>query len=120
MSPGKASDAGRGRVSTAAAVFDFLTRLATRQQRVSYGDFAHHLGLGSPRGLGWLLTPLLRWCEARGLPPLPIIVVRRADGLPSGSYEPDTIKPETERVFTFEWTAVSPPSAAELAGPRHV
>lgn len=94
--------------------FAFLAGLATRRERVSYADFAFALGLGSPRGLSWLLGPLLRWCAAEGLPPLPIIVVRRSDGLPSGGYDPATVEAETLRVFDREWATVRPPDASDL------
>jgi hypothetical protein len=50
------------------------------------------------------------------LPPLPILVVRRADGLPSGGYEPGTIASETERVHATDWSRVAPPTADNLAG----
>jgi hypothetical protein len=40
--------------------------------------------------------------------------VRRADGLPSGGYEPATIAPETERVFQTDWSRVAPPTADGL------
>ena len=92
-----------------------LATCAGRRERIAYADFAFELGLGSPRGLGWLLTPLLDWCRATDLPPLPIIVVRRADGLPSGGYGPDTIAAETQRVFDHDWRAVTPPEAADLS-----
>lgn len=96
------------------AAFGLLATLASRRERISYADFAFALGLGSPRNLGWLLTPLLDWCRAGCLPLLPIIVVRRADGLPSGGYEPDAVGPETARVFDHDWRRVSPPTAADL------
>jgi hypothetical protein len=115
MSPGKAPGSSPGRFSAAPDIFHYLTRCAARGERVAYSNFAFDLGLGSPRGLGWLLTPLLRWCEVRGLPPLPIIVVRRADGLPSGGFDRNTIAAETARVFAFDWPTVTPPSAVELA-----
>lgn len=85
-----------------------------RRERITYADFAFELELGSPRNLGWLLTPLWGWCLAASLPPLPIIVVRRADGLPSGGYDPATIAAETARVFDHVWTSALPPSVADL------
>ena len=48
------------------------------------------------------------------MPPLPIIVVRRADGLPSGGYDPDEIARETARVFDFDWATIRAPVAADL------
>ena len=62
-----------------------------------------------------MLSPLLAWCGELSLPPLPIIVVRRADGLPSGGYDPATIASETGRVFDLDWTVIAPPKAADLA-----
>ena len=115
MSSGTAFNSSSGRLSVAPDVFHYLTQLAARKERVTYSSFAVDLGLGNPRGLGWLLNPFLRWCETRGLPPLPIIVVRRADGLPSGGYDPNTIVTETVRVFAFAWSTTPPPSAAELS-----
>lgn len=100
---------------TASSAFGLLVGLAGRRERITYADFAFDLALGSPRSLGWLLTPLLRWCEASGLPLLPIIVVRRADGLPSGGYDPVAIEAETRRVFEHGWSAVRLPQPADLA-----
>jgi hypothetical protein len=89
--------------------------MAGARQTITYADFAFTLGLGSPRRLGWLLTPLFEWCRENGHPPLPIIVVRRADGLPSGGYDSATVAAETERVFDHPWSEVAPPDAAGLA-----
>ena len=105
---------GVGWVTCAPAAFALLTRLAAGRERIAYSDFAFNLGLGSPRGLSWLLGPLLRWCDAEGLPPLPIIVVRRSDGRPSGGYDPAMIGDETARVFDYRWRDVRPPIAADL------
>lgn len=57
---------------------------------------------------------MLGWCRDRGLPWLPVIVVRRADGLPSGGYEVASVASETERVFAFAWSDVRAPSAPDL------
>lgn len=103
------------RFTCASHVFERLTDRASRRSLITYADFAFEAGLGSPRNLGWLLTPLWEWCRASGLPPLPIIVVRRSDGLPSGGYDRETIAAETARVFDHRWNAVAPPSAADLA-----
>ena len=104
----------RDRLSVSPDAFRLLTDLAVRRHRIAYADFAFELSLGSPRRLGWLLTPLVQWCAAEGLPMLPIIVVRRADGLPSGGYDPATVAAETERVFGHSWSEVAPPTAAVL------
>jgi hypothetical protein len=101
--------------ATATPAFALLAGLASRGERMTYADFAFALGLPSPRNLGWLLGPLLGWCRAGDLPPLPIVVVRRADGRPSGGYEPGEVAAETARVFAFDWSTVAPPTAAELA-----
>ena len=103
------------RFASAQRMFALLTRCAGRRERITYADFAFELGLGSPRQLGWLLTPLLDWCRANAVPPLAIIVVRRADGLPSGGYDPETIVAETERVFRHDWARVPEPGPADLA-----
>lgn len=103
------------RFAAASDTFTLLVGHAALRQRITYADFADSLGLGSPRNLGWLLTPLLDWCRAGELPPLPIIVVRRADGLPSGGYDPELIARETERVFDCEWSALEPPGPMDLA-----
>ena len=109
------SDRRQPRLVCAPAVFELLAGLASRRERIAYADFAWTLGLGSPRNLGWLLTPFLAWCREGDLPWLPIIVVRRADGLPSGGYPLDRIATETERVFGHPWSDVTPPAAANLA-----
>lgn len=103
------------RFACAERVFALLAGCAGRRERISYADFAFALGLGSPRQLGWLLTPLLDWCRAESLPPLAIIVVRRADGLPSGGYDPASIARETARVFDHDWSRVTAPGPADLA-----
>lgn len=106
---------GRKSLSAGVPAFAVLVGCAGRRERITYGDFAERLGLGSPRALGWLLTPLLDWCRARDLPWLPILVVRRSDGLPSGGYREDEIEPETRCVFDFDWARVAPPDAEALA-----
>ncbi len=103
------------RFAVAPAVFADLAGRAARCERVTYGTFAGALGLGAPIGLSWILMPLLLWCEARGLPPLPILVVRSRDGRPSGPYDEARIPADTDRVFGHAWDREVPPTPDELA-----
>lgn len=111
--------AGGGRAATrfasAPAAFALLADHAARRRSIAYADFADRLGLGSARQLGWLLNPLLEWCRERRLPPLPIIVVRREDRLPSGGYNLRTVAAETARVFDHPWAGEIPPTADDLS-----
>jgi len=93
--------------------YDLLTQPAARGRTITYGAFGPLIGL-SPRFLTPVLMPILNWCRGKGLPPLPIIVVRADSGRPSGPYDQDSIPFETACVFAFDWSSVERPSAAEL------
>ena len=103
------------RFAAAPRIFADLTARAGNGSLVTYAEFARANDLGAPIGLSWVLMPLLRWCEARRLPPLPIIVVRRRDRRPSGPYAQELIAADTARVFGHRWALVPPPAPSELA-----
>ena len=97
--------------------YDLLIGQAATGRTVSYSEFAFPLGVAA-RGISSELKPVLNWCRCNGHPELPIIVVRKDTGRPSGPYEAKTIESQTKLVFQHDWTAVDRPTEAELLACR--
>ena len=93
--------------------YDLLIRQAATGRTISYSSFAFPLGVAA-RGISSELMPVLNWCRCNSHPELPIIVVRKDTGRPSGPYEANKIESQTKLVFQYDWTAVDRPTEAEL------
>jgi hypothetical protein len=72
-------------------------------------------------GLGPILAhPLgriMNWCDREGLPALTSIVVEKATGLPStglSTVAHNAFAAEQQRVFSYPWHSIFPPTPEEL------
>lgn len=92
-----------------------LALLASNRQTMTY-DTLGKLVRMPPVGLGGPLGKLMYWCDARGLPPLTILIVQKSSGKPGVGLE--TVKDldaDREAVFQFDWIGRVPPTEEELA-----
>lgn len=89
----------------------FLKQAAAARQTVTYGELAKTFG-GIPNGWGPKLTAIATSLYLRGLPLLPVLVVRKNTGLPSTGAEiyslfgittAEDVQREQERCFVYDW-----------------
>lgn len=77
-----------------ARIFAFLLKKALTHDTATYEEIALKFGLpSSGNGLGASLSPklghILTWCQAHGLPPISVLVVRKSgaqEGLPGRGF----------------------------------
>jgi putative restriction endonuclease len=81
---------------------------------MTYGELADILGFKSARGMGTFLEYIMCYCENNRLPPLTVIVVNKETGLPGAGLTLDDLHAERERVFSFDWFGLVPPTPQEL------
>jgi hypothetical protein len=89
---------------------------AARQRQVLTYKIVSEVTGAFPAGLGTVLGHLMRWCAARNLPPLTVLVVQTGTGKPGeGLVTSRDFDADRERVFEFEWYRIKPPLPEELA-----
>lgn len=86
---------------------------------ITYGDLAELMGKSrlAGRTLARQLGIVGYYCLEHGLPPLNAIVVNQDTGLPGADVvlsEGSTIKEDQEKVLTFNWFGVRPPTISML------
>lgn len=62
----------------------------------------------------------MNWCKREGLPALTAIVVEKETGIPStglSTVSDDNFPAEQQRVFSFDWYSIFPPSRKILETP---
>jgi hypothetical protein len=99
---------------------DFLAKAASQAQTVTYAEFAARFGLAN-QGCGKVLTEMGERLRAEKLPLLPVLVVNKKTGLPSGDAEfykrlgldQDGVREEQQKCFAHDWTTASFWSAEE-------
>jgi hypothetical protein len=102
---------------------------ARNRQTITYGDLAKlmtggvksSLGKRAGQWKGMRLGSLYAYCEERGLPILPVIVVTKKTGLPAdlAPYRPNERhgpepNAEREKVFDYDWFGIHPPCEGDL------
>ena len=99
----------------AAQIWSVLAWAGTNRQILNYGDVSQLVGV--PRqGLGPLLEPIQSYCLVHKLPPLSILVVSKATGLPgSGFIAAADIPRHQAKVFRHDWLAMGCPSPDDFA-----
>ena len=86
---------------------------AKNRQTLTYTMLDELMGFGAPVAIGSIIDYIWRYCKINKLPPLTIIIVNKATGLPSsGMGEFDFA--QQEAVFNFDWYNIIPPTPEEL------
>lgn len=97
-------------------IWPILIALAYNRQTITYGGLADVLGFGGAGVFSGILGQIMNWCAANELPPLTVLVVNSATGLPGlGLTTPADLHAEREEVFNHDWYGLVAPLAAELA-----
>lgn len=110
------------RIQKAQQAYLVLIGMASRSQITTYAELARWIGYENDKGFNFvrlMLWPLAAWCEQRGLPILPAVVVNGKDGYAEATPiygEPIAWAKELQRVFKTDWYAYRPPTLEELEG----
>jgi hypothetical protein len=96
-----------------------LIGLAWERKTVTYGDLSREQmgGYGSGGILDRPLGAIMGWCDEHNLPPLTVLVVNDASGVPGVGLKtvPNNDWPSAQQgVFKFNWFSVVPPTRDQL------
>ena len=93
----------------AAQIWSILTLAARSRQVLSYGLLSKATGL-LPHYLGDYLEPIQSFCLIHQLPPLTVLVVQEASGVPGPGFSASTDIPRSQaEVFSTEWLEMHVP-----------
>jgi hypothetical protein len=95
-----------------------LIGCAYRSETITYGELAGAVNRGGPNLLAGPLNCLARWCTRNGLPQIASLVIDLATAMPAPDFtavERDAIRSEQEKVWTYDWFSILPPTIAELS-----
>lgn len=103
------------RSERASQIWPLLAHCASCRQTVGYERLASLIGV--PRvGLGQLLEPIQSYCIVNSLPPLTVLVVSDASGLPGEGFVGASDVPRAQaEVFAHSWQASPTPQTFEAA-----
>jgi hypothetical protein len=103
------------REERAAQIWPLLTFAASVRMTLTYKRLGELIG-APPVALGDWMEPIQSYCLIRDLPPLTVIVVGDADGLPGPGFTGATNVAEAQaRVFRHDWRSTPVPTADVLA-----
>ena len=93
----------------AAQAWSLLAFAAKNRQTLTY-ELVGKLTNMHTAGVGAVLEPVQSYCLLHNLPPLSVLVVNKATGLPGTGFIAATDVPrEFNRVFEYDWLSVSCP-----------
>jgi hypothetical protein len=96
-------------------IYQILVGCAHSRQIVTYGMIADLLKFGGAGVLDRQLGHIMFWCHAHDLPPLSVLVVNSGSGKPGvGLIKSEDFDRDREKVFSFDWFDVFPPTPVEL------
>lgn len=100
----------------AVQIWQILVAKASNRQTLTYGELAELLKFKGADVLARPLGHIMYYCQQNGLPPLTVLVVNQATGLPGPGLDvpPSEQNSEREKVFRYEWYDIIPPDAEEL------
>ena len=96
-------------------IYPILIGAAHNRQTLTYGMVADLLGYEGAGVLDRQLGLLMYWCDDHGLPPVTVLVVNSATGLPGvGLMKLDDLHASREAVFNFNWYDLVAPDIETL------
>ena len=101
------------REERALQIWQVLIGAAHSRQTLTYEDLGEIVGLLA-RGVGRYLYIISRYCTAHDLPPLTVLVVQKASGLPSPGLTVDDANAAQQQVYAHPWYRMTPLSASDL------
>lgn len=100
----------------ASQIWGVLGLAARNRQILTYEMVGRLIGVPA-RGLGHLLEPIQSYCLTNGLPPLTILVVQEATGLPGPGFSAANAGEYARKqldVFAFDWMEHGAPTPEAL------
>lgn len=91
-------------------LWSILAFAAYNRQTLTYAFLGKLVGLPSS-AIGRSLYPIQYFCKQQGLPPLTVLVVNQATGLPGEGLEVDDFAKVVQEVFEFEWITYKAPGS---------
>ena len=111
----KTFDSVRTREARALQIWQILIGLAHNRQTITYKRLSELLHYGGAGTLAQLLDPIMMYCKKSNLPPLTILVVNEATGMPGeGLSTIQDLNADREKVFRHDWYSIFPPSEQEF------
>lgn len=103
----------------AVQLWQILIGCAYNQQLITYGQLAEILGYKGAGTMGARLGPIMFYCQQEELPPLTILAINVAEGVPGDGFELDTdiydtIDEARMDVFQTDWYNIIPPTPEEF------
>jgi len=99
-------------------IWSLLICAARERKTYRYGDIATILGFQGAGTMGQFLGPIMRLCKANNWPPLTVLVVNQATGLPSEGLitleNVNNVNEVREAVFKFDWFSIDPPQVKDF------
>ena len=106
-------------------IWRVLTNKATQGRNINYKRLSEmtDIPFGLIKGESDRLNAIYPYCLRNGLPPLPVLVVRKkpknGQKTPGRGYKPVvSVKHDTEEVFAYDWSGVPEPKPEDFQ-PAH-
>ena len=97
------------RSERAMQVWQILISAAHNRQTLTYGHVAEYLEFEGAGVLSQILDRIMRYCNAKGFPPLTCLVVNQETGIPgSGLTTVNDLPRNRESVYQKNWFALAP------------
>jgi hypothetical protein len=97
------------RSERAMQVWQILISAAHNRETLTYGHVAKYLEFEGAGVLSQILTCIMCYCDAKGLPPLTSLVVNQTTGLPgAGLTTVEDLPKDREAVYNQNWFALYP------------
>lgn len=100
----------------ASQIWSLLICAARERKTYTYEEVAAILDMESAaRVIGHFLDPIMQYCAKNDLPPLTVLVVKKATRRPgSGLSTVDDVDQDRDRVFRHKWFTLVPPQCSDF------
>ena len=100
-------------VEKAVVLWPVLVATARKRDVMSYADCTETIG-GIAQGVGKVLGPIQRYCQAKKLPPLTAVVVRKGTLVQGEGFDGDDALASLQAVWDYRWDSIPGPSVDEM------
>jgi hypothetical protein len=103
------------RAERAMQIWQILIAAAHDRRTFTYGQIANLLDFKGAGVVASFLNPIMGYCDAKGLPPLTVLVVNQDTGLPGGGLTTlQDVNQDREAVFNHNWFGMYPIQISDL------
>ena len=100
-------------------IWSKLVKMAKKRKKCYYGDVVYNIykkyEIRLPNEIGYLLGPIMYYCQVHKMPPLTSLIVNKRLGIPGKGLSTCKISSKEElrkvhkRVFAYEWEKIQNP-----------